>query len=103
MKHGAAWTYNHHKCRCELCTAAGTAAQGKARRKRYSEREWVFTTHVQGCTGEDCLWTCTRALVATKSPRHGTATIYRNWGCRCDDCTEAHADSVGHQRKGRAG
>lgn len=81
MEHSSS-TYYNLGCRCDLCRAAATVFQRKQRERRYAERELI-----------------NGRMVATKSRRHGKASIYRNWGCQCPPCTSAHTVNVRERRR----
>lgn len=73
MRHGARGYVNG--CRCERCTASNTKRNAIRRKERHALRVLVDGR-----------------LVAKSVPdeKHGSASTYSNWGCRCQKCSEAH-------------
>lgn len=76
--HGTARSYRDG-CRCTDCRVANTEDVAVRRKART----------VKGLKHDD--------------PRHGLATTYVNWGCRCERCSAAHADEMKRQVENRWG
>lgn len=64
LPHGTESGYSHHKCRCDLCRTAVTAAM-KRRRERARAK-----------------------AVDPSSYEHATFKAYNYYKCRCDDCVQ---------------
>ena len=73
-RHGTRAEYVNHRCRCEACTAANTAAR----------RQWRAVARLE-----------------PGNPRHGTINGYQNYSCRCPACTEAARIACMRYRKAR--
>jgi transcriptional regulator with XRE-family HTH domain len=82
-QHGAS-AYSASLCRCEVCTAAGTARKARDLAARLAARELVDGV-----------------LVAPGLRQHGTSNGYRNWGCRCLACFEANQRDMRRYRERR--
>ena len=67
--HGTRTRYDAGRCRCDACRAAKTRADREQRRTQ-------------------------RARLDTSQFKHGAAA-YKNWGCRCEVCTDAKAEQRG--------
>jgi hypothetical protein len=83
--HGGAGTRYQAGCRCDECTRAHNDRIRRRQHERFAARVLV-----DGC------------LVAPlPADRHGRGTTYRNHGCRCRPCTDAHAADCAydHQRR----
>lgn len=81
--------YTAHRCRCERCRAAKAKTQREHRERKFGR--------TQPIEGEEWRWT-----LPPDDPRHGTGNGYRNLGCRCDRCREAHrVETLTRRREAR--
>jgi hypothetical protein len=114
LVHGTMHGYLSHKCRCELCRAANTAAQTKLRKSRHTRgipdgvKHGRYTTYNNwGCRCDDCYQAHRQKLITNRERRiqrkdqapHGTVSGYDSWECRCDDCRRAACE---YRRQWRA-
>lgn len=63
--HGELQCYRNG-CKCELCLAAN--------------RDHVYKG-IESRAGK----------ISPDDPRHGSASTYKNWSCRCEPCVRAHS------------
>ena len=66
INHGAT-AYVHRRCRCDVCRAAN---RDRMQKQTASMRA--------------------RLAAGEADVPHGRSSTYRNWGCRCRPCTDAH-------------
>lgn len=72
--HGTASAYQYYRCSCPACLGAHMTRMRAERAARLARRVLVDGR-----------------LVAPVPPeKHGKATTYGNWGCRCEPCTQAN-------------
>jgi len=69
----AAWRHQHRKEGCAGCREAYNARARARRARRYAER-----------VERDGVLMAVREYL-----RHGSASVYNNWGCRCAPCTRS--------------
>jgi len=76
------------KCWCDSCTAKREKIRGRVRKYRKGRLDSRIV--VDG------------RLVAPVPPeKHGRASTYTNWGCRCQPCTEAQTSTFEATRRER--
>lgn len=66
--------YRKGLCKCEVCTADNSRRCRRDFEARLAER-----VEIDG------------RLIAVRARNHGSYSTYRNWGCRCTPCYEAHS------------
>lgn len=82
-RHGTTTGYGQHRCRCDRCRAANTAAHTRWRRSVGILPRWIWV----------------EAQKATR--KHGIGSY--NKGCRCDQCRKAAREArARHRRKDAA-
>ena len=74
-EHGTSSRYGAG-CRCAACRAANTTRHREIRERR-------------------------RRALATATVTHGSVSLYRNWGCRCEACHQAMLAQAAVQRAAR--
>lgn len=96
LEHGVLNTYRYHKCRCEECRAANAAY---AREYRAKNPEAVREAHRRYHRKHpDRIRAYREKLKQSTDIPHGTGHGYRNYGCRCVECTAANAASAKRYR-----
>lgn len=78
-EHGTTTAYVRG-CRCDLCRVAWAVKYRALRAERRAALSGANRPERNGHRAKDA----TNVI-------HGTASTYRNWGCRCRPCTDAHA------------
>jgi hypothetical protein len=85
-QHRANGTDYEAGCRCDTCRAANTERVVRRQHERRAARQLI-----------------NGRLVAPVPPhRHGLASTYVNWSCRCEPCTQAGAKRNAADRARRA-
>jgi hypothetical protein len=82
--HGAS-KYANDRCRCDVCRAGHRV---RCERRR-AERLELRVVNDDG------------RLVATADVPHGSVATYKNWGCRCEPCTQVHSADLARRRSAR--
>lgn len=85
LTHGLRVTYSKHKCRCDPCVKAAQEYASNWYRKNAEHRkakaaEWKAANK--------------HAVRVIPDEKHGTATGYEYWRCRCDRCREANREAM---------
>lgn len=75
--HGTGTNYNRG-CRCEPCVLFNRGRSERTRKRLAAEFE-----------------------AGVKEPKHGQVSTYTNYGCRCELCSEAHAEALVKEYKSR--
>lgn len=119
-RHGTYNGYGSHKCRCELCRAAGTKFSREDRASLTppppdDPRHGLETTFTRyGCRCSPCMAAAVsgrnarpkakrRVIVPGDGDRaHGTAAGWVHHKCRCKPCRDAKAESQAAYRARRA-
>ena len=85
MKHGTIHSYRNLRCPCDVCHEANRQASAKWRSSNYAKRVLI-----------DDRW-----VYPAPPERHGRASFYRNYGCRCVPCTEGNTRAYSATRQRR--
>lgn len=86
MTRHSANSYKNGTCLCGVCCSAHTREQRAAKRARFAAREDIGGVLV---------------AITVPEENHGRASTYRNWGCRCEECSAAESVKTVERRESR--